>query len=87
MSHPIERTSFVGIKNIEEENNSKLTFELSDLTYNELLITYKEVSDFIDYAKRNKIPVGPGRGSGAGSLVAFVGLRLPGRYRLRYNHH
>ena len=37
-----------------EENNSKLTFELSDLTYNELLITYKEVSDFIDYLDKLK---------------------------------
>ena len=33
------------------------------------------VSDFVGYAKRNGIPVGPGRGSGAGSLVAyFVGI-------------
>ena len=30
------------------------------------------VSDFINYAKDNKIPVGPGRGSAAGSLVAFL---------------
>ncbi|MBL8785760.1 MAG: DNA polymerase III subunit alpha, partial [Deltaproteobacteria bacterium] len=29
------------------------------------------VWDFIDYAKQNGIPVGPGRGSGAGSLVAY----------------
>ncbi|MFI4938243.1 MAG: DNA polymerase III subunit alpha [Candidatus Berkiellales bacterium] len=29
------------------------------------------VADFIHWAKRNKIPVGPGRGSGAGSLVAY----------------
>ncbi|MFN8943590.1 MAG: DNA polymerase III subunit alpha, partial [Pseudobdellovibrionaceae bacterium] len=29
------------------------------------------VHDFIDWAKKNSIPVGPGRGSGAGSLVAF----------------
>ena len=29
------------------------------------------VSDFVRYAKSNDIPVGPGRGSGAGSLVAF----------------
>jgi len=29
------------------------------------------VWDFINYAKKNGIPVGPGRGSGAGSLVAF----------------
>jgi DNA polymerase-3 subunit alpha len=30
------------------------------------------VADFINWSKNNKIPVGPGRGSGAGSLVAFV---------------
>ena len=30
------------------------------------------VADFIDWAKQQKIPVGPGRGSGAGSLVAYV---------------
>ena len=29
------------------------------------------VADFIDYARRNGIPVGPGRGSSAGSLVAY----------------
>ncbi len=29
------------------------------------------VSDFIGWAKKNGVPVGPGRGSGAGSLVAF----------------
>ena len=29
------------------------------------------VSDFINWAKNNNIPVGPGRGSGAGSLVAW----------------
>ncbi|MCF6337086.1 MAG: DNA polymerase III subunit alpha [Gammaproteobacteria bacterium] len=30
------------------------------------------VADFIRWAKNNSIPVGPGRGSGAGSLVAYV---------------
>lgn len=30
------------------------------------------VADFIQWAKNNAIPVGPGRGSGAGSLVAYV---------------
>jgi DNA polymerase-3 subunit alpha len=30
------------------------------------------VSDFIRWAKKEKIPVGPGRGSGAGSLVAYA---------------
>lgn len=30
------------------------------------------VADFVNYAKRNSIPVGPGRGSAAGSLVAYA---------------
>jgi len=30
------------------------------------------VADFISWAKENRIPVGPGRGSGAGSLVAYA---------------
>ena len=30
------------------------------------------VADFISWAKKNRIPVGPGRGSGAGSLVAWA---------------
>ena len=30
------------------------------------------VADFINWAKANAVPVGPGRGSGAGSLVAFA---------------
>ena len=30
------------------------------------------VADFIQWAKDNKVPVGPGRGSGAGSLVAYA---------------
>ncbi|MCC7326707.1 MAG: DNA polymerase III subunit alpha [Burkholderiales bacterium] len=29
------------------------------------------VADFINWARRNSVPVGPGRGSGAGSLVAY----------------
>ena len=33
------------------------------------------VQDFINWAKQNGVPVGPGRGSGAGSLVAFA-LRI-----------
>ena len=28
------------------------------------------VADFIDWSRKNDVPVGPGRGSGAGSLVA-----------------
>ena len=42
------------------------------------------VADFIRWAKGNDIPVGPGRGSGAGSLVAFV-LGITDLDPLRYD--
>ena len=42
------------------------------------------VADFIKFAKENNIPVGPGRGSGAGSLVAYS-LMITDLDPLRYN--
>ena len=42
------------------------------------------VSDFIRWAKDNQIPVGPGRGSGAGSLVAYC-LKITDLDPLPYN--
>ena len=42
------------------------------------------VADFINWAKENDIPVGPGRGSGAGSLVAYC-LRITDIDPLPYN--
>ncbi|MEI7436412.1 MAG: DNA polymerase III subunit alpha [bacterium] len=41
------------------------------------------VWDFVHYAKTHRIPVGPGRGSGAGSLVAYL-LGITGLDPLRY---
>ncbi|MFN5348757.1 MAG: DNA polymerase III subunit alpha [Polaromonas sp.] len=42
------------------------------------------VGDFINWAKNNGCPVGPGRGSGAGSLVAYS-LKITDLDPLRYN--
>ena len=42
------------------------------------------VADFINWAKNNGVPVGPGRGSGAGSLVAYA-LGITDLDPLRYN--
>lgn len=42
------------------------------------------VSDFINWAKQNSCPVGPGRGSGAGSLVAYA-LNITDLDPLQYN--
>ena len=42
------------------------------------------VGDFINWAKNNGCPVGPGRGSGAGSLVAYA-LKITDLDPLQYN--
>ena len=42
------------------------------------------VADFINWAKNNGCPVGPGRGSGAGSLVAYA-LKITDLDPLKYN--
>ncbi len=56
----------------ENEYRERIEYELSvidTMGYNDYFLI---VWDFINYAKSNGIPVGPGRGSGAGSLVAFL---------------
>ena len=67
-----------GVKSNELENNKKY-FDYKDRLEHELSIIIEMkyssyfliVSDYIKWAKNNDIPVGPGRGSGAGSLVAW----------------
>ena len=54
----------------EDEYRQRLDFELGIIVKMKFPGYFLIVSDFIKYAKSNGIPVGPGRGSGAGSLVA-----------------
>ena len=49
----------------------RLDYELDTITKMGYSSYFLIVSDFINWAKDNNIPVGPGRGSGAGSLVAW----------------
>src|SRR5689334_24957480 len=56
----------------EEEYNKRLAFELDVITRMNYAGYFLIVSDFIKWAKSQGIPVGPGRGSGAGSLVAWA---------------
>ncbi len=49
----------------------RLAFELDVIITMKFPGYFLIVSDFIIWAKKHKIPVGPGRGSGAGSLVAW----------------
>ncbi|ADR18024.1 DNA polymerase III subunit alpha [Calditerrivibrio nitroreducens] len=50
----------------------RLNFELKVIIEKNYAGYYLIVWDFINYSKENGIPVGPGRGSGAGSLVAYA---------------
>ena len=71
--------SMLGLKerlkdiNVNEEiYYDRLNFELSVILEMDYPGYFLIVSDFIRWAKENGIPVGPGRGSGAGSLVAWA---------------
>ena len=50
----------------------RLKSEIDIITKMEFPGYFLIVADFIKWSKNNKIPVGPGRGSGAGSLVAWA---------------
>lgn len=55
-----------------EVYHERLEFEIGVITQMGFPGYFLIVSDFIKWAKRQGIPVGPGRGSGAGSLVAYA---------------
>lgn len=50
----------------------RLEYELGIITKMKFPGYFLIVQDFINWSKRNGVPVGPGRGSGAGSLVAYA---------------
>ena len=50
----------------------RLDFELSIIGKTGFIDYFLVVWDFIDWAKKQNIPVGPGRGSGAGCIVAYL---------------
>jgi DNA polymerase-3 subunit alpha len=56
----------------ENDYHARLGFELDVITRMNYAGYFLIVADFIKYAKSEGIPVGPGRGSGAGSLVAYA---------------
>ncbi len=56
----------------EADYRERIKYELSVITGMGYSEYYLVVADFIGYAKSQGIPVGPGRGSGAGSLIAYL---------------
>ena len=55
-----------------EEYSKRMEYELSVITQMGYDDYFLIVQDYVSFAKSQDIPVGPGRGSGAGSLVAFA---------------
>lgn len=62
----------------------RLEYELKIVNQMGYVDYYLIVNDFIQYAKSNGIPVGPGRGSGAGSLAAYC-IGITGIDPIKYN--
>jgi DNA polymerase-3 subunit alpha len=61
-----------GVLDQVREYRERLDFETGIITRMGFCGYFLIVADFIGWAKANDIPVGPGRGSGAGSLVAWA---------------
>ncbi len=68
----------------ESEPRKRLDYEISMIARMGYVDYFLIVWDFIHYAKRNGIMVGPGRGSGAGSIVAYT-LSITMLDPLKYN--
>ena len=67
-----------------EDYQKRLEFELDIIEGMGFPGYFLIVADFIKWSKNNHIPVGPGRGSGAGSLVAYA-LTITDLDPLRYS--
>lgn len=68
----LEETPVAKQEEIKKEYFERIDFEISVIARMDFSGYFLIVSDFIKWAKANDIPVGPGRGSGAGSVVAWA---------------
>lgn len=68
----------------KEPYRARLQLEIDLISTMGFIGYFLVVSDFIQWAKRNGIPVGPGRGSAAGSLVAWA-LQITDIDPIKYN--
>lgn len=68
----VQRQKLNSREEISQEYQDRLVYELNMLKQMGFSTYFLVVWDYIKYARDNKIPVGPGRGSAAGSLVAYA---------------
>ncbi len=67
-----------------KEYEERLQYELDVINKMGYVDYFLIVHDFIDYARKKGIPVGPGRGSGAGSMAAYC-IGITGIDPMKYN--
>ncbi|MEG1269079.1 MAG: DNA polymerase III subunit alpha [Oscillospiraceae bacterium] len=71
-------------ENISDSIVNRLSYEMRIIEQMGYVDYFLIVWDFINFARNNDIPVGPGRGSGAGSLCAYC-MRITDIDPIRYN--
>lgn len=79
-----EFTEGMELSDLQKEIMDRLDFELEVIIRTGFSSYFLVVWDFILYSRREGIPVGPGRGSGAGSIVAFL-LSITNLDPIEYN--
>ncbi|TDI66716.1 MAG: DNA polymerase III subunit alpha [Alphaproteobacteria bacterium] len=79
-----DRLASVELFDEEEKYWERLDYELDVIIRMDFPGYFLIVADFIQWAKNNDIPVGPGRGSGAGSVVSWA-LTITDLDPLRFN--
>ena len=67
----LKKNTYKSKDNIRKIYIARLSHEINIINSMNYSSYFLIVSDYIKWAKKNSIPVGPGRGSGAGSLVAY----------------
>ncbi len=85
----LRQNALEGVKRIygdkpEKEVLDRLEYELEIINKMGYVDYFLIVADFVNYAKSHNIPVGPGRGSGAASLVAYC-IGITGIDPIKYN--
>ena len=66
-----KKNQYKNKEEIKHIYSDRLKHEINIINSMDYASYFLIVSDYIKWAKKNSIPVGPGRGSGAGSLVAY----------------
>ena len=80
----LEKTKFNNLEELPSEYLERFNYELDTILKMGYEGYFLIVADFVNWAKSNDVPVGPGRGSGAGSLIAYA-LGITGLDPMKYD--